>query len=827
MRITLIVPCLLALIAHPLVAVETVPAAPPIAAPASTGPGLTPAERAPIDRLVDALFATGVPDTRGALVLIGEIVVSEPAPEDDPRHHINSISPGDPEERVEDGVRTSTWRGTHLLLKDGRYLLQLTSLVGAKSGRTITPATDIKRLTPAEAAIHLMKTRKAEEVLDVDEQAWLAIFTPEARKRMMELRPLVVPIAGLNDNFWNAGLALPLLYRAGFPGAAEQMYLNGLAQLWPSYARYRDRVAPLILDHENHSWREWQEGEADESERDPKKWMEAHKGAFSIPDASETNSTQIADWFRQLAVDKTTREAFGFTLAQVKQHSLAFLPQARRAKAQADLDLLMAGLALPDKVPANADLATQLQSWNPSEGYDDSDEPDDDNQLSEAMIAQMPAEVQAEFRKRAEARQAWKPSEADAAGLVALLGDPRPCRWLDEQTPRTLGDNALRALSRLMRFDPRLLVGRNPQAPWTAEERNATATAIRAWWTGLGGKPMGESKLAAIDKQPYGVVATLLTNSKPEQRDGLLDRVAASLPAVPDQQVDSGPLAKLLAVCGTHAACTAKVATWPVTGTLRPLLAVWHDRQGRPAELDALIDELVKVGDTDDMSAGKLNMALAQAMARPSTARLQRCLALAAGPPTDRRTWAVLGAASNQQSFYDEDWSAIGQLSSDSDEIHFGNRGNADQLDTALAIPLAVACTMLADRRAIGDDLVKVDVHGDWGQLRMPGLSLGIQLAERNRRGQAKQTEQNPRPAPTGLRICDAAAAGVRQMTWRIGEHDLGNQPTKLWDPVETRDLALLQLAEAFASKARPILAAAKLPDVLPAAAPVDTKALF
>jgi hypothetical protein len=381
-----------------------------------------------------------------------------------------------------------------------------------------------------------------------------------------------------------------------------------------------------------------------------------------------------------------------------------------------------------------------------------------------------------------------------------------------------------------MRVDPRLIVGRNVMKPWTDAERQASAEAIRAWWKAQGGKPLAEALVADLERLPLSAAVTIISKRKSDQRAPLLDRLATTLPTTPDKGVNANAIASLLALAGDHAAITAKVSAWPAAGPLRPLLAVWNDRQGRPAELDKILDELIPAGDKDDQSASRLGTVLKQAMTKPSPARLQRALALAAGPLTDRRTWTVLGAASGQGGFsFDQEWMAVHQYEQTLMRPGLGRMFRPDDMEVsnpAHAIPLAVVCTMLADRRAVPDDALTMQLHGDWGQIQIHGLSLGLQLREHGAK-RTKSDEAKPRPNPTGLRVCDLTATAARNLTYQVGAHELGEVKIDLWAEATVRDAAQRPLAEAFADKARAALAVAKLPDVLPAAAPLDANALF
>ena len=863
MRPILLVPCLFALACPPLAAVEP-QTPPPATAATAAASALTDAERKAIDRVVEALIAAGVPDSRGATLVIGNVEVSEPAPEK-PAEKAGALAPttevelsdemdsdeemamahmGGSQVRVVDGKKITTWSGTHLLLADGRWLMQLGNPITPSAKLTITPAAEAKRLTPAQVPEHLAKdgTERTHRSEEEETNTWFGMFDATSRPRVEAAFKAGKALQSLDSIMWG-GLASILLYRAGVPGMGDMILLSGqMLQMQAVSSMNRPNAQPLILDYQSFAWggsrfmsEEGEEGEGGEAMRDPKAWMEKRKGTLSIVDPTPMLNQQIAQWFNGLVRNPASRKAFGFTPEQVSKHALAFTPETEREAVKSALVLLEACKALPEKAPANADLAGRLQSWEPSQQqmYMGLDEDGEQQQFmpDESMIAQMPAEHQARMRKELEKRKAWKPSEADLPGLLDLLTDPRPSRWIEGTRPHTLGDNALRGLYTVMRIDPRLIAGRNVMKPWTDAERQASAEAIRAWWKAQGGKPLAEALVADLERLPLHAAITIISKRKPDQRAPLLDRLAATLPAAPDKEVNANAIAGLLALAGDHPAITAKLTAWPVAGPLRPLLAVWNDKQGRPAELDKMLDELVAAGDKDDQSAGRLGAALKQAMSKPSPARLQRALTLAAGPLTDRRTWTVLGAASEQGGFgFDQEWMAVQQYDQklqQQDQVRRFRHNGEEQTDPALAIRLAVVCTMLADRRAVPDDALKMQMNGDWGHIQIHGLSLGVQLREHGAK-RTKSDEAKPRPNPTGLRVCDLTATAVRNLTYQVGAHELGQIKVDLWAEPTARDAAQRPLAEAFAEKARDALAVAKLPDVLPAAAPpADANALF
>ena len=77
---------------------------------------------------------------------------------------------------------------------------------------------------------------------------------------------------------------------------------------------------------------------------------------------------------------------------------------------------------------------------------------------------------------------AYTPQKADLDGLVVLLADERASRFWDFAGPRTVGDNAWRALAILLKSDPRTLAGYPTDKPWTSDKRKVAAKAVQAWW---------------------------------------------------------------------------------------------------------------------------------------------------------------------------------------------------------------------------------------------------------------------------------------------------------------------------------------------------------
>jgi hypothetical protein len=67
---------------------------------------------------------------------------------------------------------------------------------------------------------------------------------------------------------------------------------------------------------------------------------------------------------------------------------------------------------------------------------------------------------------------AYVPKREDLDALVALLADERPSRFWDFNGPRTVGDNAWRAVAKLLEADPRKLAGQPTEKAWTRRNAN-------------------------------------------------------------------------------------------------------------------------------------------------------------------------------------------------------------------------------------------------------------------------------------------------------------------------------------------------------------------
>lgn len=139
---------------------------------------------------------------------------------------------------------------------------------------------------------------------------------------------------------------------------------------------------------------------------------------------------------------------------------------------------------VPRQVPAGGDPVAQLASW--------------DVRVEEPLPGR------------------WRPSESVLPALLTLIADPSPA--IRRNGPRTCGDQALAAIAMVLHFDPRWLVGRDPDAPWTDAERTATAEALRIWRDSNPDQPLDVRLTAQIDRLPPDALAVIFAATPADRR---------------------------------------------------------------------------------------------------------------------------------------------------------------------------------------------------------------------------------------------------------------------------------------------------------------------
>ncbi|HLY10993.1 MAG TPA: hypothetical protein VKW04_16955 [Planctomycetota bacterium] len=419
---------------------------------------LSPAERRNVEGVVAAVIAAGFPDAAMAVVHFGKLSVSatiDSAKETPPLPTEAS--------RTQMTVPNSTkvtygyeFEGLHVKLADGTWLISLAYRYKPGPGDQVStadaPPIDLAGLTAAAAKAYPFDAEK-------DAGKWLDGVAPAARTRAAAEMTAYVPVTRhLKLGPDALAPAAVLLHRAGWPDAA------GLAL---SMADQRARSYWQL--------RPWKTGEPafDPTGSYPKAKdeEEAWKKATPQPPAETPDAAlrhALYRWCRAQIMGDDSLLPPAVAAACCKAVLDAKDPQGNGARA----DAMLAGSKLPISPAENATLAERLQSWEarprrPKMSVSGNTAKGNSVTMSTGFFAPVPA---------------YQPRKEDLDALVALLGDERPSRFWDFAGPRTLGDNAWRALASLLEADPRTLSALPVDKPWTAAERTSEAAAFQKWW---------------------------------------------------------------------------------------------------------------------------------------------------------------------------------------------------------------------------------------------------------------------------------------------------------------------------------------------------------
>ena len=409
------------------------------------------------DAVVDAMIKAGFPDATGATVYSGKVNVSatfdptKAAPQlPSERSGMQETSPNS-----NDVTYGYALDGLHLRLADGSWLLSMryhfVPAGGDKVDVSKATAIDPKTLT-ADAAAARPGFDAATKAAD-----YLAKIPAADRPRGEAVMNRFVPVMGyLRVGPDETIPAVVLLAKAGWPDATAMSQV--LAQTRSrQYWQLRPWTTPDAAFDPTGKY-PWAKDEA-------KAW-DADHAEFPVEAPAEALRRAMYRWCRAQ-----------ITVTDPEDGMIPPAVAAACAKAAVDpgdpqwngprIDALLDGSKVPVKPADDAPLADRLASWEGRPRMPKVTVTGGNGQIGTLFEAPAPA---------------YDPKKADLDALVALLADDRPSRFNDFAGPRTVGDNAWRAVAELVKDDPRRLAGYPTDHPWTADERKAAAAAVQAWW---------------------------------------------------------------------------------------------------------------------------------------------------------------------------------------------------------------------------------------------------------------------------------------------------------------------------------------------------------
>ena len=407
--------------------------------------------------VIDAMLKGGFPDAKDATVYVGQLSVSAKF---DPSKGMPLPSSASDSQMTHSGSPLMTYgykfSGLHFKLADGSWIVSLSyhfkpgkdDKVNEKECKQI----DVKAIT-ADAA--------AAAPLDAEKQAtqWLAKAAPAQRARCAATMNRLIPVSQyLEIGSEDMPVALLLLDRAGWGDAAE--------------------ISLGIADQRSRNYwqlRPWTEAESafdptgvyPNSKKEQSDWEAAHMPFVSEPPADAFRRAMFR-WDRMQIYSNEPEDALVSADVAIAIGKATLDPKDPQNNL-ARITALAASNKLPVSADEKADLPKRLQSWEAR-----AREP--------RMVVAGNAGESSITTSFAAPVASYTPISSDLDALVQLLADERPSRFADFSGPRTLGDNAWRAVTVLLKDDPRKLAGHPTDKPWTSDERIAAAKAVQEWW---------------------------------------------------------------------------------------------------------------------------------------------------------------------------------------------------------------------------------------------------------------------------------------------------------------------------------------------------------
>jgi hypothetical protein len=520
---------------------------------------------------------------------------------------------------------------------------------------------------------------------------------------------------------------------------------------------------------------------------------------LTLPSAALTLRRQaIRHFVGQLYVDENLvrgerhiQEQTGMTAQQSAAAALSMIDDsdAGTVALRAQIARFQQRAAIATDIAADADLATILTWWgdgNQQLHVSTSDEADNDQGGAEELQKRL-ASMSADQRQQVIVSQIFKRLRiVPISDLVALTGDQRTSRWVDGIFVRTVGDNALRVLAERFSCDPRVLIARDLLAPWTDDERIATAKALQAWWPLSQKKSLSELLAGALGKMSLTDLARLVTKAGEEDCAALLADIAKLWTVAAPKDPAPLALAHILFSAKASKALDAVVVQWPVSGRQRILLAAWHQERGNTTHIDALWVDSLKppvvikkpsaIGaektsaqpDDDDVDSrepndygfrgdfDELRNALRLVTRYPTADRLNRVMAVITAPAKDDDGERLLKNINSMSWAMQYDaLSAWWGEDRQNGRSHFSKgKKNPDMEKCArAAVPLVLLGLLLNDQRPAPKKVIQQ--YSPQGMRTTNGI------------------EPKQLPPATDLRIADIAAMMFRQMSHGLPLNDL------------------------------------------------------
>jgi hypothetical protein len=529
---------------------------------ASTSWMMSADQRQIITALVDRAVSVGLPDSKGGQLCYGSVIVNG---------------------RLSDGF--------HILLPNGSLIVNLSWPIDRdKEDTNFRSAIGFSDVTMADS-FHV-SSLAGEVAKEANRPNRLAVrFVPEQRSIINALEVMLRKPLMLSESS-ERSTAIAMLVRMGMMHAEELALVSAYELLQDDTATAFCAGLPTPLRLLPANWYVDSQAHATANEQ---------ARAVRLPDPARSLARMLAMHFRSQLIGTV---APCFHLMDPRQAAQAVRSMLAGDTDTAFLDQELARLLERRSLLSQAatpDMAGRLMTWGrldavPENGrisdvdYDTLDYYAlfDDRERARGTIlfdGGLWGKALAQYRKG----PVYTMADMDA--LVALIGDHRTCCWLDHGRSRTIGANALRAIASIFSCDPRVLIGRGLQTPWTQAEQDATAQAMAVWWKDHRGEDADTILTSSIDLLSATDLAGVLRRAdrtSTTQRTLWLDRIAVAWRHRPPIDPEPNALAMILALGAGHAGLNEVVSAWPPTGRAATLLTAWRMQHGIGYSFDAV-----------------------------------------------------------------------------------------------------------------------------------------------------------------------------------------------------------------------------------------------
>jgi hypothetical protein len=745
---------------------------------------LTPSERAEIDAVVERFFTTGFPDPKDGKLVVGTVK------EKKQNHFMRGIN--------------AQKKPFHVLLPDGRLILHLTWVVKVGEG-TDYDISDLKAITPEEVA----KEAKEKPVHNHYEDyiaEYLEPFVPAERERIKSAMDAFTPLAERCGSGLSQSVPAAVWWRLNQPQKDHFMIVASMASI-VSFAEQSDvqkDVAPLVTQA------------SDMMSRYSDK-LDEHKQQknLRLPSVAASLETDLLHYYKNLLIPE--HEYFVYLqpsqpipvselISRIKSFARQDSPLFSNFMRQMPLNEQYA--QIPTAITMKAELADMVQ-WAKM-----------DNNIAQITDEQIESMSKHFEQMPEESRQHMigpmiylRIKKTPLADLFALLPNQKASRWIQDGQVRTVGDNALRAITFQLGFDPRILCGRDVNAPWTDDERKISISALQKWWDENKNKSRFDMVHGVVTQLGTAALATVVSNFKGDDQTKLLSLLAQKWAKEFPDAIKPKELAQIMHPAMQHQELAQVIDRMPVQKANDIVHAAWHRERGNDAPLRAILKTTLvseKAPEKDKKATDKK-----QSARDVYQAPIKSMLQIAARHPSPESVQLFLDYLRNA----DIDVGLMQAIlvptnynQQDPINIFYGDKQRGGMMEGGeanlahAALPLILVSAVMRDQRTIPEDMKQsflrgaIDFDGDGNPVE-------------------QKTDEK------SLRIADIAGKNFTQLIWQLPFSELvGHKKVQeyreykfnLSDDQATRDALLQKMRLAIAGALKKSLPAAQLPTVIP-----------